>query len=202
MFDGLRVDGFGCNGNSIPTVSGRWMDLVSPRPEDVDSLDIAAGLSKLCRYGGQCAFFYSVAEHSVKALRLAQRDGVNMACQRAVLLHDAPEAYIGDVVKPLKNLLTDYRHVEYRIGVAVQQHFGICFDDHHREIKRYDRMMLRSEVEKFYPSQLSEFESLTGVESCDVAIEGWEPAYAAREFAKCCFELGLIEDGPLMAGVL
>lgn len=70
-------------------------------PEDIDIEEIAHSLSNLCRYGGHCNKFYSVAEHSIRCCYRSPNKQLRMWC----LLHDAAEAYIGDITGPLKSLL-------------------------------------------------------------------------------------------------
>jgi uncharacterized protein len=90
------------------------------RPKDVDIEDIANSLSKICRFGGHCRDFYSVAQHSVI---------VAMRCHpynRLVgLLHDAPEAYCGDVVRPLKQDLVGFDGIESSIWAAIATRFAL-----------------------------------------------------------------------------
>ena len=104
------------------TFTGRAFPLLSPTPADVDWRDIAAALSKQCRYNGHCHAFYSVAQHSVLAAEAATSEHFwdaldrqvfeaaigaigEEAFFRAVLLHDAPEAYIGDLTTPMKEAM-------------------------------------------------------------------------------------------------
>ena len=104
------------------TFTGRAFPLLSPTPDDVDWRDIAAALAKQCRYNGHCEVFYSVAQHSVLAAEVATGHELwdaldrqvfeaaleavgEQALFRAVLLHDAPEAYIGDLTTPMKEAM-------------------------------------------------------------------------------------------------
>lgn len=106
----------------IPSIllrSGRYFDLTDPDPELVSIDDIAPALARLCRFTGHGAF-YSVAEHSVRVSYLVPP-------QLALwgLMHDAAEAYLGDVSAPLKSLLPDYRAIEDRIEPVVFGAFGL-----------------------------------------------------------------------------
>lgn len=89
---------------------------------DIHVEDIAHALSNYCRFGGHTKHFYCVAQHSCLV-----HD--NMPDQRVLrlqaLLHDATEAYLGDVVKPLKMVLADYRRIERRLERIIMKRFGL-----------------------------------------------------------------------------
>lgn len=104
----------------ILTASGRRFNLDEPRPEDVDPLDLAHALGNLCRFGGHTRVHYSVAQHS-----LLVSDIVGRPFRLAGLLHDAGEAYVGDVVGMLARRLPEFRAVEHRILDAVATRFGV-----------------------------------------------------------------------------
>lgn len=104
----LNTAAFGCVKNTIRVRSGLYFDLLDPQPDQFTLSDIAGALSKICRFGGQIDYFYSVAEHSVHCFDQADRDGASPAVCRLALFHDAAEAFIGDVVKPLKVMLPEY----------------------------------------------------------------------------------------------
>lgn len=87
----------------ILTATGRRLDLIGSTAADIDALDIARGLSRACRFAGQTVPFYSVAQHSVLASYLVPPEDALHA-----LLHDAAEAYLGDLTGPLKRLLVSY----------------------------------------------------------------------------------------------
>lgn len=89
------------------TYSGKLIDFSNVRPEDIDIRDIAHGLAHITRFGGQAQNHITVAEHSLTVAAL-----VPAPYKFAALLHDAAEAYLGDIPKPLKNLLPDYARIE------------------------------------------------------------------------------------------
>jgi 5'-deoxynucleotidase YfbR-like HD superfamily hydrolase len=112
-------------GLGIQLASGRWFYFSDPQPEDVSIVDIASSLSKLARFTGHTTEFYSVAQHCDLVSRL-----VPERLALAALLHDATEAYIGDVSRPLKHLMDELapgmlRDLENRIHAAINQKFGI-----------------------------------------------------------------------------
>ncbi len=114
----------------IVTSSGRVVTLTDPKPDDIDLGDIAEALSKLCRYGGNLRRFYSVAQHSVLCSQYVE-GGPHL--QRAALLHDAAEAYVGDLIWPLKALLrdksefstSDFDDIEERFALVIEERFGL-----------------------------------------------------------------------------
>jgi hypothetical protein len=105
----------------IQTHSGKRFDLLLPTPDMIDISDIAHALSNICRFNGHCREFYSVAQHSVLVSRL-----VPSRWALTALMHDATEAYIGDVTRPLKHLLPDYKLIEARIWAAIAAKFQIA----------------------------------------------------------------------------
>lgn len=110
-------------GRPIGTFSGQQLYPLDPRPEEISVEDIAHGLANTCRYGGQCQFYYSVGTHSIYVSRELDAYGPEM--QLYGLFHDAAEAYITDVPRPLKNELDGYESVEHDILDAVWESLGI-----------------------------------------------------------------------------
>lgn len=127
----------------LGTNSGKKIDLLKPDPAQIDLDDIAHALSFVPRFMGQTDRFYSVLTHSVNVASL-----VPPQFKLAALLHDATEAYIGDVPTPLKDLLgNSYRDVEARLAIAIGTRFGVrCFLHSLPDvIKQADRIMLVTE---------------------------------------------------------
>jgi uncharacterized protein len=111
-------------------LSGRRLDLLDPSPLDVEIEDIAHGLARVARWNGQTkgAHIYSVAQHAllVEALARAKTPRLDAAARRAVLLHDAPEYVIGDMISPFKAVIGDsYKAVEKRLLGAIHLRFGL-----------------------------------------------------------------------------
>lgn len=125
----------------IQTFSGRVFWPLDPRPEDVQITDIAHALSQICRYNGHCLGHYSVAQHSVLVSRIVPR-----ADRLAGLLHDAPEAYLGDVARPLKGLplYAEYRAAEGLLWRVIAGRFGIS-PELPQSVQHADAVLLATE---------------------------------------------------------
>jgi uncharacterized protein len=111
-------------------LSGRRLDLLDPSPLDVEIEDIAHGLARVARWNGQTegAHIFSVAQHSllVEALARAKVPRLDRAGRIAILLHDAPEYVIGDMISPFKAVIGDsYKAVEKRLLAAIHLRFGL-----------------------------------------------------------------------------
>jgi 5'-deoxynucleotidase YfbR-like HD superfamily hydrolase len=129
----------------IQTYTGRAFYIKDPSPEDIDIEDIGHALSNLCRFTGHARRFYSVAEHSVLvALHVADR-GLPLPAQFAALMHDATEAYLGDVSRPLKHAIAGYKEMEAAVERAVAERFAIDFGRWHEAIKEADNAVLLAE---------------------------------------------------------
>lgn len=130
---------------------GTWMRTYSrgryhpldPDPSEVSIEDIAHHLSMLCRYGGAVPRFYSVAEHSYHMSFVVPR-----SLQLTALLHDATEAYVNDIVRPVKHAIPQYMEIEDRNYTAIAQRFGLP-DPLPQEIKDADFAMFLAEVAAF-----------------------------------------------------
>jgi hypothetical protein len=110
-------------------LSGRRLDLLDPSALDVEIEDIAHGLARVARWNGQTegAHIFSVAQHSLLVETIAhQRGRLDRRSRLGVLLHDAPEYVIGDMISPFKAVIGDaYKAVEYRLLAAIHLRFGL-----------------------------------------------------------------------------
>ena len=141
---------------TITTYTGKIMDFEGPKPESICIEDIAHALSQVCRFAGQSKDFYSVAQHSV--LVSEHLKGVGHLWEKAerqlrqiALLHDAAEAYMGDLARPLKKLLPQYSEIEDRVFKAIAERFKLMYDAVPQLIKDMDRQMLANEGDSFMP---------------------------------------------------
>lgn len=111
-------------------LSGRRLDLLDPSPLDVEIEDIAHGLARVARWNGQTrgGHIFSVAQHAllVECLARAKAPRLDSKGRLAVLLHDAPEYVIGDMISPFKAVIGDsYKVVERRLLAAIHLRFGL-----------------------------------------------------------------------------
>jgi len=163
------------NTNWIQSFTGKQFWPLDPKPQDVDILDIAHGLSMVCRFNGQCARFYSVAEHSVLVAR-----ALPGSLKLAGLLHDASEAYISDVAKPIKSGLVGYDVIERELQAAVYDRFSIDGSYCAEAVKVIDsRILIDEQIAVMGPAPVDW--KLKG-EPLGVDIECWSPAVVEIEF--------------------
>src|SRR5580692_11513689 len=111
-------------------LSGRRLDLLDPSPLDIELEDIAHGLARVARWNGQTkgAHIFSVAQHCllVEALARLRAPRLDRGGRLAVLLHDAPEYVVGDMISPFKAVIGgDYKAVELRLLTAIHRRFGL-----------------------------------------------------------------------------
>lgn len=110
-------------GDWMQTASGRQFWPLDPRPSEIYLEDIAHSLAHQCRYAGHCREFYSVAQHSVLVSHAVPPEHALWG-----LLHDASEAYLVDVPRPVKPFLPGYREAEAAVMRAVCVRFGLPFE--------------------------------------------------------------------------
>jgi 5'-deoxynucleotidase YfbR-like HD superfamily hydrolase len=176
-------------GPYLQTVSGRWVNPFDPDPEQLDAGDIARALANQCRFGGHSRVFYSVAQHSVIVSELVEQRGGDAEDAFAALMHDASEAYLGDMPHPLKHrspLGAAFKAAEEQLEHALRDRFHIKPDV--REIKRADRALLATERRAF-SAETWHWPELEGVEPLALELTAWSPDEAARAFAERYAEL-------------
>jgi hypothetical protein len=176
-------------GPYLQTVSGRWVNPFDPDPSQLDAGDIARALANQCRFGGHCRVFYSVAQHSVIVSELVEQRGGDAEDAFAALMHDATEAYLGDMPHPLKHrsaLGAAFKAAEVELEQAIRDHFRIKPDV--PEIKRVDRALLATERRAFSAEDWH-WPELEGVEPLELDLSAWSPDEAAQAFARRYAEL-------------
>jgi hypothetical protein len=176
-------------GPYLQTVSGRFVNPFDPDPEQIDIGDIARALANVCRFGGHCRSFYSVAQHSVIVSELVEQRGGDVEDVFAALMHDATEAYLGDMPHPLKHrspLGKAFKEAEDHLEQVIAARFKIKAGV--PEIKKADRALLATERRAF-SGENWHWPELDGVEPLALQLTAWPPDEAARAFAARYAEL-------------
>lgn len=186
-----QIDTFGCIANTIKVAAGHYVNLADPDPKTIDIASIATALGRICRFGGHCPKFYSVAEHCVHAYDMARADGVRTEALKAILLHDATEAYIGDVVKPLKTMIPGYAEIERKIEAAIATRFSVDFKRYASEIEFYDRLMLKAEKFGMWPDDLRQWHGFDTIKTESVDFVFYKPQDATKVFYLRCIGAGI-----------
>lgn len=178
--------------NSIILQSGGLFDFGDPGGSEFTIEDIAHNLSNICRFNGGCDSFYSVAQHSVGVSLILEGTGF----ERYGLLHDAAEAFYGDMTTWLKKLCPDYRAQLERGEDAVARRFGLP-STMPEQVKRADYLMLAIERRRlFQTTKLTKgndgFHHLNDIPDEEVVaatalvdLNGWQlesPRLARRNF--------------------
>ena len=140
----------------ITTIGGRRFDPVDPARGDIDIGDIAHSLSLICRANGHFRVFFSVARHCINCAKEAEARGYSPRVKLLCLLHDATEAYIGDMTRPLKRQLPYYCLCEKQLYRNILTGLGIAEPNETEEslVKAVDDAMLYHEFLTFNGDRL------------------------------------------------
>lgn len=165
----------------ISTYSGQKFN---PLETDLDKIiceirfdDIAMSLSRIARFNGATKVFYSVAQHSVMVSDLVPDE-----LKWTALGHDFAEAYLGDIVSPLKALIPQYKEIEARVEAALARKFGFRTDAEAKAIiKRADLVALATEKRDLMPHSTEAWDLLTGIEPLSAQIRAKDSTAAHRQ---------------------
>ena len=159
----------------IQTANGHLFDVLAPDPAKIDITDIAHALSNICRYTGHTGVFYSVAQNSV----LASLHITDAKFALAALMHDASEAYLGDVSRPLKKVLgKTYTDIEDRLEAVIARKYGYEYP-YPDCVKEIDNALLETEFKHVMGGK--QFDLDLG-RMLDIPMRPWAPDRAERNF--------------------
>lgn len=171
-------------GDWMITYTGKAFYPLHPDPSDLDHRDIAHALSLICRYGGHVRRFYSVAEHCVHLSYAVPAEDALWA-----LLHDATEAYLGDMIRPLKRNMPDYEHAEYVLMAIICDRYGLA-RQFPASVKDADNRILLDERAALLPPSPQPWASaLEAMDPLGVNIRAWGPAEAEHRYLQRFAEL-------------
>lgn len=188
------IDESTANGGSsgwILTYCGVKFYPLDPRAEDVRVEDIAHALSNICRFTGHTTQFYSVAEHCVRASRLV---GGDRWAKLYTILHDASEAYLCDVARPIKPHLAGYRELEEKLQHVIHQALmpvgAPPARDYHHLVKHVDTVMLCTEGQQLTTTKCKGWDFHTEEWALtDYKIAPWSPTQAKGWFLREYWDL-------------
>jgi hypothetical protein len=163
-------------GDWMQTWTGVRFYPLDPQPEDIDLGDIAHALSLLCRYGGHVDRFYSVAEHCILMSQAVASENA-----LAALLHDATEAYVCDVPRPLKRYLPHYQMIEASVWRAIAIRFGIS-ETLPSEVDVADSSIILTERDALMVKATPPWYQDGRFKPLPVTIEAWSPAEAEQRY--------------------
>jgi len=181
-------------------LSGRRLDLLDPSPLDIEIEDIAHGLSRVARWNGQTSgpHAFSVAQHCILCEDIAYTycQDMSKSARLAVLLHDAAEYVVGDLISPFKAAVgLDYKAFEERLRQAIHMRFGlppVLAKDIEAQIKRADRIAAHFEAVQlagFTPEEAERFfgpaQTLNPIQLQPVTAEEAKQLYKERFKALC-----------------
>jgi hypothetical protein len=162
-------------GPTIMLQSGAWFDFCAPAASDFTVDDIAHGLANICRYSGQCSRFYSVAEHSILVSEMA------VGFEFEALLHDAAEAFLGDITRPLKQMLPEYKRIEAAVERAILDRFGVV-GSLPPQVKKADLRVLAAEQKQIMPEGTDGWVRGQKVDPAPIVVRHLPPDEAKRAF--------------------
>ena len=189
---------------AIGLLSGSYLDLADPDCRVIQPIDVAAGLRQP-RFSGQTRQFYTIAQHSLLVLKLvapiARQLGGSKGLQlkRCALMHDAAEAFLHDITRPLKIQLPDYRRIEARFETRLAERFGWDWTTYRREtVKRADLQALAIEQRDLDYHAGDRWPVLDGIDRDQLAgvtiSRAWHPDEAQDRFLQAFAELFPIEE--------
>lgn len=171
------------------TVDGVLHDLADLNPYEVSLEAIATGLANQCRYNGQVKKFYSVAEHCVLLCRFAKKATFDEQFQKQLLMHDASEAYVGDIIRGLKDKLPEFITLEDQIIKKIFTRYEIAYPLPVL-LKEFDHRICKDEMKVLQKITDPELERwVNDGDELGVKIKNWTPDEAKQQFLKECKRL-------------
>ena len=173
--------------STIQVIGGGLFDVMNPDSGAIEMDDIAHALGMICRFNGHTLRFYSVAEHCVHmSFQVPEEFALH------ALLHDAAEAYVSDLARPIKETLPDFEEIEAQVLESIYKALGLVYPDANawRVIKEADLRMLATERAQLMTDTPHRWPCLDGVQPYeDLHIPGMEPRHARTIFKRRFYDL-------------
>lgn len=174
------------------TFTGRKFWPLSPHKDDLDIRDIAHALSLLNRYTGHTKYFYSIAQHSVMAVSAVDmKIELTPKLKRTIAMHDAAEAYINDIARPVKEMMREmgvgYAEIEEQLEIIIADKYDLTFP-FPSIVKTADMIMLATERRDLLATPPLPWRSTANIKPLDTVIRSWMPAYAETMFLATFFK--------------
>lgn len=150
--------------SQILTPSGKLLNLNNITADDINLEDIAHGLSKICRYGSALPLnvHYSVAQHSVLMAKYTVEEYNEPTVAKMALMHDASEAYLGDIPSGLKSCMPEYLEIERKVQNLILEKYDLWSFEAY--VKQIDQSIVLDEAKTFFPDKKILFEdNLSGI---------------------------------------
>lgn len=181
--EGLNTD-TGVSDGPMNTISGVLLDPQNVKADDIRLYDIAHPLSFICRGVGQVKHFLSVGQHCINCAKEAEGRGYSDRVVLACLLHDGAEAYVSDVIRPVKVLLNNYTEIEEAFQEAIYAHFGLgdLTAEERELVHLIDDAMLWNEAKELF----------THVEDLEPPLLSTMPNFKVRDFQEVENEFNLM----------
>lgn len=154
----------------IRTNTGLFINVFEPTIDMISAEDIAHAQSHQCRWAGHIKRFYSVAQHSVMCMQLAENED-----KIAALFHDGSEAYLLDIPTPIKSRMPEYKEIEHKLMLVIAQKFGFKYPLN-KELKHIDRYMLQLEWDNL-------------ADGHNISFKCWTPEEAKENFLSAYYKL-------------
>lgn len=154
--------------SEITTYTGKHIDPVNPKAELIDIRDIAHALSLTCRGNGQVKTFFSVGSHCILCSKEAKMRGLSKRMQLACLIHDASEAYMSDVPRPLKNVMSEYSEYEDALLSLIYEKFlgSDLSSDEQKLLKQIDNDLMFYDLRELLGENTDKEEPKINVSLC------------------------------------
>jgi len=166
-------------GFHMVTSGGRKVSILSPQPDQINLKDAAHALSLQCRYAGNCSRFYSVAEHTCWGAFLLQEEDAPKEIIQSWLLHDVSEAYIGDIIRPVKVYLPAFQDIEERFMEVIYKKFNTPRNE--KQVYRVDNIMSAIEKASLFPNNSDVWPGLPDVSNYNIDLKKNKLYFSAKE---------------------